>query len=336
MRDVARLAGVSVQTVSNVINQRHQEMSTQTQQRVLEAVRELDFHPNSVGRALRARRSRTLGFLILDADRGFLADPMTDLIVSGVGDVVRDRGYSLLIHAGRPDDEQGDGLVRALAEQQLDGMLLMLSGPAELRHRFIDRAQAQSDHVMLFELDPRGRVGSVTAENGRAAEELVEHLAARGHRRIAFAASEVSWPMVEERHAGYVSALARLDLERDAALEVFEGVWTPEQGARAARRLMDLPEPPTAIMAGNDLLALGAVRALGESGRSVPGDVAVVGFNDFDFAAYTTPRLTTVRIPGYEMGVRAATELIDGLDVDGASPPRRHVLPVQLRLRDSA
>lgn len=337
MRDVARAAGVSVQTVSNVVNQRHHEMSPETQRRVLEAVRELDFHPNSVGRALRAKRSRTLGFLILDPERGFLADPMTDLIVAGIGDVARDRGYSLLIHAGRPDaEEDREQLLRAVAHQQVDGVFLLLSGPPELRQWYIDRAWERGTQVMLFERDPRGRVGSVTAENQRAAAELVEYLAGRGHRRIAFAASKVAWPMVEERHLGYLAALEALGLERDRELEVFEGAWTPANGASIARRLMGLPHPPTAVMAGNDLLALGAVRALGELGLAVPGDVAVVGFNDFDFSAHTTPQLTTAHIPGYQMGLQAATELIDGLDGAGSPEPRQHVLPTELRLRESA
>lgn len=335
MKDVAAHAGVSVQTVSNVVNGRDRETSPPTRERVLEAVRELGFHPNSVGRALRAQRSRALGFLILDPERHFLSDPMTDMIVAGIADIARDRGYSLLIHAGRPDRAQEE-LLRAVVQREVDGVVMLLSGPPELRRWYVDRAVELGTQVMLLERDERRLVPSVTAENGRAASALVEHLVACGHERIAFIASEVSWPMIEDRHAGYVEALKRLGLRRDPQLEVFAGAWTPENGAAIARRLLGLRDRPTAIMGGNDLLALGALDTAIELGLAVPGDVAITGFDDFEFAAYTRPRLTTVSVPGYEMGLRAAETLIADLESEAPGSPQQHVLPAELRVRESA
>ena len=117
---------------------------------------------------------------------------------------------------------------------------------------------------------------------------------------------------------------------------MFAGAWNPENGAALTRGLLGLADPPTAIMCGNDLLALGALDTAIELGLDVPGQVAITGFDDFEFAAYTRPRLTTVSVPGYEMGVRAAEELITGLESEVRAGPVGHVLPVQLRLRDSA
>lgn len=337
MRDVAGQAGVSLQTVSNYVNGRFNLMSAETRERVGRELDRLGYWPNASARSLRAKRTMTLGFLVLDEGARFLADPMTDLIIAGIGDVARDNGYALLIQAARPDPDDTDRLFSPLLEDRVDGAFLFLSGAPSVRRRTIRRVDELGFSFVVFEQAPAGvPVVSVTAENRQGARQLTEHLLGRGHRRIAFVSTRTPWPMVEERLRGYREALSAASVVAPE-LEVTDGVWDPADGARMAERLLDLPEPPTAIMCGNDLLALGALQAARIRGLRVPDDVAVTGFNDFEFAQFADPPLTTVRVPGYDLGRLGAESLIARLG--GEEPPaggRRLTLPVELQLRGSA
>jgi LacI family transcriptional regulator len=337
MRDVAGRAGVSLQTVSNFVNGRFNLMSEDTRRRVGRELEQLGYRPNAAARSLRAKRTMTLGFLVLDEDARFLADPMTDLIIAGIGDVARDNGYSLLIQGARPARDDADRLFSPLLEERVDGAFLFLSGAPSVRRRTIRRMDELGFTGVVFEQVPAGLSAvSVTAEDRAGARLLAEHLLARGHRRIAFITTRTPWPMVEERLRGYREALAVAGVT-DPTLEATEGVWDPADGARMAERLLAGPDPPTAIMCGNDLLALGALQAARIRGLRVPDDVAVTGFNDFEFASFADPPLTTVRVPGNDLGRVGAESLIARLDGDESSAAGSQLrLPVELRLRESA
>ena len=328
MRDVAGQAGVSLQTVSNYVNGRLNLMSVETRERVGRELDRLGYWPNAAARSLRAKRTMTLGFLVLDEGARFLADPMTDLIIAGIGDVARDNGYSLLIQAARPEPDDVDRLFSPLLEERVDGAFLFLSGSPSVRRRTIRRVDELGSNFVVFEQAPAGvPVVSVTAENRAGARQLAEHLLERGHRRIAFVATRTPWPMVEERLRGYRDALAA-----PVAAPELAGRRRSGSGGRRrmAERLLELDEPPTAIMCGNDLLALGALQAARLRGLRVPGDVAVTGFNDFEFAQYADPPLTTVRVPGYDLGRIGAESLV--ARIGGELPPaggERLTLPVR-------
>ncbi|HET7450414.1 MAG TPA: LacI family DNA-binding transcriptional regulator [Gaiellaceae bacterium] len=340
MRDVAERAGVSLQTVSNYVNGRFNLMSAETRSRVGGELERLGYRPNAAARSLRAKRSMTLGFLVLDEGARFLADPMTDLIIAGIGDVARDHAYSLLIQAARPDPEDIESLFAPLLEERVDGAFLFLSGPPSIRRKTIRRMASLGFVFVVFEqAPPRVPVVSVTADNRGGARALTRHLIAAGHRRIAFISTRAPWPMVEERLRGYHDALSEAGIARDPSLELSEGVWAPSDGSGMAAQLLDLKSPPTAIMCGNDLLALGAVRAARVRKLRVPNDVAVTGFNDFEFAQFADPPLTTVGVPGYELGKLGAEALIAQLVRGDESVPvsgRRLTLPVEIKLRGSA
>ena len=336
MRDVAARAGVSLQTVSNHVNGRFNLMSEETRERVGRELERLGYTPNAAARSLRAKRTMTLGFLVLDEGARFLADPMTDLIIAGIGDVARDNGYSLLIQAARPDPDDADRIFTPLLEDRVDGAFLFLSGASSVRRKLIRRMDELGFSFVVFEQAPAGvPVVSVTAENRAGARRLAEHLLARGHRRIAFISTRTPWPMVEERLRGYRQAVSVAGVVAPE-LEVAEGVWDPADGSRMAERLLDLPDPPTAIMCGNDLLALGAMQAARTRGLRIPQDVAITGFNDFEFARFADPPLTTVRVPGYDLGRVGAESLIGRLGGDEPSAAGvRVTLPVELQLRGS-
>jgi DNA-binding LacI/PurR family transcriptional regulator len=336
MRDVAEHAGVSAQTVSNLVNNRLRQMSDETRARIEGAMVELGYHPNLTARSLRSARTTTIGFLLLDEGARYLADPMTDQVIAGVGDIARDRGYSVLIHAGRPGPPDS-GLLKPVLESRVDGVLLFLSGPPAQRAWYPERAaELHVPTVVLEEAqNGDGLQMCVTADNRTGARRLAEHLIRGGHTRIAFIAARQPWPMVEQRHLGYCEALAAAGIERDRSCELFEGVWDAADAGAMVDRLLALPDPPTAVMGGNDLLAIGVMRQARARGLRVPDDLAVTGFNDFAFAEFVDPPLTTVHVPGYEMGCAAAQLLIEHLDGEEISEP--HItLPVELRLRGSA
>ena len=333
LRDVATAADVSVQTVSNLVNGRTHLMSEVTRDRVQQAMTTLDYRPNATARGLRAGDTKALGFLVLDEDARFLADPMTDLIMGGIGDVARERGYGLLIQAARPGDPDS-GLLTPLAEHRVDGAMLLLSGSRATRRTYSKRVAALGYPSVLFEEQSNHAKGvyTVTAANREGARTLASHLIDRGHDRIAFIAAAVPWPMIEERHAGYLQALAARGTEPADELQIFRGGWDPASGESMAESLLSLRQPPTAIMAGNDLLAIGALRAGRVRGRRIPEDLAVAGFNNFQFSAFVEPPLSTVAIPAYDMGEAAAWMLIDHLE---GSRPKSKEFPVELMLRGS-
>jgi len=331
MRHVAARAEVSVQTVSNLINNRFHLMGEETRARVERAMNDLGYHPNVAARTLRSSRTETLCFLLLDEGNRFLADPMTDLIIAGIGDLARDRGYGLLIRAARPH-EPDPALIKPLLENRADGAFLFLSGKPDLRNWYINRLGDLGFPFILLERSDDPQMFTVTADDRAGARRLTEHLIAQGHERIAFMTTKVPWPMLEQRLLGYRDAL------REAGLKPMVrsgGTWTPTSGAEQAERVLSGTTAPTAMMCGNDLLALGTIRAVRERGFSVPEDIAVTGFDDFDFAQFADPALTTVRIPGYDIG-RAAGEVLIGV-LEGDPPAERHVVfPVALELRESA
>ncbi|MBS1862179.1 MAG: LacI family DNA-binding transcriptional regulator [Actinobacteria bacterium] len=330
MRDVAERAGVSVQTVSNLVNGREHEMTLETRERVTQAMIVLDYRPNATARGLRSQRTRALGFLVLDDDAKFLADPMTDMIMAGAGDVARENGYGMLIQSERFNGAD-DHLLRPLRESRVDGVLLYLSGEPNMRAALIRRVVEMGYPGVIFGESPDAQLASVTAANYEGAFQLASHLLEKGHRRIAFAAARTSWPQIEDRYSGYRAALQQAGIEPARELQLFRGRWDAAAGVELAEALLDLREPPTAIMAANDLLALGVMHAARARGLQVPGDLAISGFNDFAFSAFVEPSLTTVSLPVYDMGRAAAMALVDRLEGSEAVASQQFEVEVLLR-----
>jgi DNA-binding LacI/PurR family transcriptional regulator len=335
MKDVAADAGVSLQTVSNLVNGRLEQMSQPTRQRVEQTMQRLGYHPNSSAQSLRSARTRTLGFLVLDEHRAFLADPLTALLIAGVGDVARAHHFGILIQGAQPDDAE-DELLAPVREHRIDGAFVLLSGKPEVRRRYVDRLRDLGEEFVLFdEVISDSALLSVRAAERDGGARLTEHLLQRGHTRIAFMAAGVPWAVLEQRFLGYCDALGAAGIKRASELERFEvRGYQPEGAAEVVLKLLSLEEPPTAIICGSDLLALAAIQCIRESGRKVPESVAVAGFDDFEFSSRVEPALTTVAVPAYEMGRTAAQMLIQRLE--GDDPQLRHaVFGVDLRIRAS-
>jgi len=334
MRDVADAAGVSLQTVSNLVNGRTNQMTPETSSRIRGVMDDLGYHPNFAARGLRSSRSRTFGFLILDDSSRFLADPMTDLFMSGLGDVLRDQGYALLIQASLQDNPI-EQLLQPVHEGRVDGAVVFLSGPASMRARYIQQLRKLSAPVLLLQEHELAEADlpGLSADDFGGARDLCRHLIERGHRRIGFLTAEHRWSAIEARFSGYLAAHAEADLTADPEHAVWRGGFDPLSASESAGALLDLRSRPTAIMCANDLIALGVLKAARDRGLRVPADLAVTGFDDFDFAAAVLPALTTVAIPGYEMGRLAARVMIDS--GAGGGSRAQHRFPTELRVRES-
>lgn len=329
MRDIARLANVSIATVSAVVNGKG-KVSAELAARVHQAMEALDYHPNHLARSLRARQTLTVGMMIPDVTNPFFMD-----IMSGVQHEARLHGYSVIFCDANENPELERQHLRTLFSRRVDGVLLAPTDSETAQ----DRATKRRFPMVFFDRVPAGFKGSaVVTDNVDAARTAADHLITLGHERIAIITGRLNLSNGSERLEGFKQALyaARLSLRR----EYFRlGDFGLESGYRCALELMSLSSPPTAVFSCNNQMTLGLMRALGELGIPCPGRVSVLGFDDFDWAASFSPRLTTIAQPSYEMGKEAMVLLMQKIQAhleEGApAEDRVLVLKNELRVRES-
>ncbi|WP_237722530.1 LacI family DNA-binding transcriptional regulator [Singulisphaera acidiphila] len=333
MRDVAKQAGVSLQSVSNVLNGRTSQMREETRQRIVQSIRDLNYQPNVQARGLRLQCTKTIAFLTIDPAVRFLSDPFHVAILSGMVDTLRQQDYGLLVQGFHPD--QAGGVFRRLVHQRrFDGAVVHLSGSPDRRAEHIEElASTGSPFVLIEDRAEAPTAACVLADDRGGAAAAVAFLQAEGHQRIGFLATDRLWPAVEKRIAGYEEAIY-------AGGGRWSKVWEVEretvEGARNRVEAVLRDDPTvTAILCANDVLAVGAIQAAKQLGRKVPTSLSIIGFDDFDFAQYVDPPLTTVALPGVEMGGRAAELLLTYIQ-NGKFDTPEVVFPTRLIRRGSA
>lgn len=334
IREVAKRAGVSLQTVSNVLNGRNSQVGAKTRERVLRSIEELGYQPNLHARGLRSQRTYTVAFLTVDPSAHFLADPFHNAILSGMADILRDNDFGLLVQALRPA-QPAEAFDRLFKQRRFDGAVVHLSGQPSARKRCIGQLLESGCPFVLIEERVAGATSvSVRADNRTGASQAVEHLRSRGHRRMGFFYyAEPPWPAIEERLAGVEAALRAEKLPAPSRWTVDEESF---ERSRAAMEEILRGEPAvTAVVCSNDVLAVGALQAAKALGRKVPGELAIVGFDDFDFARYVEPPLTTIALPGYDMGRRSA-ELLLAYFQQGSFDDKEVLFPTKLIIRGTA
>jgi LacI family transcriptional regulator len=324
MRDVAVLAGVSLKTVSRVIND-EPGVAVATAARVGAAIDQLDFQRNDLARSLRqGGTSSTLGLVIED-----VANPFYSAIAQAVEAAARERGYMLITASCEEDPERERELVQALLRRRVDALLLV---PASRDHAYLARESADGTPVVFLDRPPVGLdADCVLLDNLGGARAAVEHLLAHGHERIALVADPDVLYTAAERYAGYRQALDAAGVPvRDDLVRL--GTHDAGQAEAVVRELLALPPDrrPTALFAGNNRHAVGALRAL----RGAERPVALVGFDDFELADLLAIPTTVVRHDSPRMGAQAAALAFDRLDGD-EHPPRRVVVPTELIVRGS-
>lgn len=325
MRDVAEHAGVSATTVSHVINETRL-VSDELRERVLAAIDELDYRPNHLARSLRRGRTHTIGMIIPTGINPYFAE-----IAQGVEETSFEEGYSVILCNSKGSPDKARTYADVLVEKQVDGILLV---SVELSVEGIRTLQAQQVPLVVVNRDISGsRTDSVLVDQAHGSYLGTRHLTGQGHRRVACITGPSDLTPSAERIAGYRQGLAEAGVPVDESL-ILESSLDFEGGYEAACQLIPMARSPTAVVAGNDLMALGTIRAAREMGRRVPEDLSVVGYDDVILASYSIPPLTTIAQPRHEIGVLAATLLLERMR-DPDLPPRQRSLDVSLVVRQS-
>jgi LacI family transcriptional regulator len=323
MRDVAALAGVSIKTVSRVVN-REPGVSTELASRVLDAVALLGYRHNLTASSLRRadQKTATIGLLLDDS-----SNPFSSELLRAIEDVAWERGTLALAGSSDEDPDRQRELLHALASRRVDGLIAVPASGNQgslLRERLLGRPMVLVDR-------PAPEADSVTVDNRAGAARALRHLVAGGHRRVAFLGDLRSLWTATERHAGYVEGLAAEGIALDPHLVVMD-VRGVDAAERAVSALLSSAEPPTALLTGQNLITIGAIHALQRLG--LQHRVALVGFDDFPLADLLDPRVSVVAQDPSAIGRAAAELLFARLDGD-SRPPQQVVVPTRLIARGS-
>jgi LacI family transcriptional regulator len=333
LEDIAAKAGVSRSTVSRVING-HPYVSAATRSKVESIIKQEGFIPNPAARTLVTQRTQVIGIVIpyplLDV---FAADEphYFATIIRGISEITQQREYAMLLWLGSSHEEEDRFCERILKNRTMDGLIIIASVEADtqLVENLLDD---QVPFVMIGRpMQHADHISYISVDNANAAQQVVQYLLGLGRRRIGTITGNRENVDAKDRLAGYRTALHRLGIPVDENL-IVEGQFNREWGYLGMKQL--LQHDIDALFAHNDSIAAGAIRAIVESGRRVPEDIAVVGFDDLPSAVQTTPRLTTIRQPVLHLASRASTLLLDLIEgkING---PGQILLPTQLIIRES-
>ena len=327
IRDVARLSGVSPMTVSRMIND-SERVSPETRRRVEEAISELGYVPSRLARGLSRQRTGTLAVIVPD-----VANPFFTAIVRAAEEVARRADYHVILCDTRADLGVERGVIEELIAHRVEGAVI-----APVSDRTATHLRRLAEFGVPFVLIDRRIPGVdcdvVLGDSSSGARQLVEHLVSLGHRRIGFIVESDDVSTARDRRAGYEAALKAAGIALDPEL-VAHAAPDPSGGSAGMSRLLELEERPTAVFTVNNLVALGAIEAVRAAGLEVPDDVALVCFDDIEYASRLYPFLTAMEQPAQTFGTLGTQLLLER--IEGRGPERRHevVLPGEFIIRKS-
>jgi LacI family transcriptional regulator len=328
IKDVARLSGVSSMTVSRVING-SERVSPETRQRVQGAIAELGYVPSRLARGLIRQKTGTLALIVPD-----VANPFFTLIVRGAEDVARRAGYRMILCDTRADLAIEREVIEEMLAHRVEGIVIAPVSDRSKAH--LERlARFGVQFVLIDRTVPGIESDVVVGDSAGGARRLVEHLISLGHRRIGFITESDDVSTARDRRQGYESALAAAGLPLDPSLTVRSTV-DPAGGFDGMRRLLELNEPPTAVFTVNNLVALGAIEAVRARDLEVPDDVALVCFDDIEYASRLYPFLTVMAQPAETLGSLGTQLLLERVEGRAPEQPRVVVLPAQFVVRKSS
>lgn len=311
--DIARMAGVSKATVSRVLNDKP-DVDPTTRERITRLMNEYGFIPSIAASGLAGGRPRLLGVLIPS-----LTWPLMPEVMRGIGELVEQTPYELVVYTMSQNQDRSSVIDRILAARLTSGLLAVFPGQSTDHLK-----QLHDEGFPVVMIDDQGTATTtpwVGTDNQTGAYQVVRHLIGLGHRRIAHIQGPAQYKVSRDRYVGYCDALIEAGIALDPSL-VVEGDFKPPSGRVCGAELLELPQPPSAIFAGNDETAYGVMAAAAERGVRIPDDLALAGFDDIAPSAHVHPALTTVRQPFYEMG-QAATRLLLSL-VEAPRPVKTH------------
>lgn len=331
LRDVAELAKVHPSTASRALNPLGSStVNAATSARVAEAARKVGYQPNSLARGLRLNRTFTIGMLIPD-----ITNPLFPPISRGIEDRLTQDGYTLILANTSDDAAKERAIVELIGKRRVDGLLL---ATAERTYPLLEELRASGVPVVLINRvtdDPP--VSSVVGDDHAGIGLAVRHLVSLGHRRIGFVGGTRAVSTGLLRYQAFLSWMQSSGLDPDPELIEIASWFRQQPGHESCSALLDRRPDVTAIVGGNDLIALGCYAALAERGLAVPDDVSIVGYNDIPFTEYFAPPLTSIRIPHYELGRRAAELVLDAIQGPPAETPVSvHLAPSLVVRRSTA
>ena len=330
IRDIAEDAGVSIATVSRVLN-KSQPVSEELRERVMASVERLGYRPNPVARSLRTRRTFVIGVIVPNISNAYFTD-----IVRAIEDVALEAGYVVTVCSSDQDLAKERRYVDVLRNRMVDGVLIAVA----------DRTQSQVSPlteskvpVVLIDrrLEASSNGDSVTVDTRHGAYVAVQHLFQRGYSRIGIVGGPSAVSTALDKIEGYKDALREHSVPLDEGL-VFEGDYTEASGADIARRIFQMDNPPQAVLIANNLMTLGFFKVVKEYGLRVPHDIAFVSFDDSTWASLADPPVTLVDQPTYELGKTATEILLDRMDSEASdvhAEARHLVLRPRLIVRGS-
>jgi len=326
LHTVAAHAGVSIATVSKVVNGVRYGISEATLEKVLASVAELGYRPNRAGRGLRTLRRSIIGLAIVDPSPAFLADPFTTNLVAGLSNHLSERGFGLLLHGIKPGQVDASFLVK---ETVVDGLCLLLSGSSEERRDTTRLFVGLGQPLVVFQEAPSESIADacfVNQDDGAGATALAHQVLRRGPKTALIVIPDIVWPAIELR----LAAFSRILESAEVAVTVLRcDESNPDAIADTIGAHIDTAGRPDVILGANDNIAIVAMRLLQARGARVPEDVAVTGFNAFPSNDYAGLNLTTVRSAAYALGELGGRLMLERLETEGFEK-REYTLPVQI------
>jgi LacI family transcriptional regulator len=302
MKDVAKIAGVSIQTVSAVINGKL-GITPETTARVNEAIQQLGYRPYSVARSLRTGQTRTLALILTDIN-----NPSFSTIAIAAEDIAHSFGYNLVLYNTHDDPEREASYVRSVSERWMDGVIFVATGDHMTSLDYLNAARIPT---VAIDRIPMGYSGpSVTMNNYKVGTLAARHLVELGHRCIAHISGPSRLLLARDRTAGFLAELDRSGVTPGLCAAA-EGNWLCQSGYTAMQEVLRGSARPTAVFAANDRMAIGAMAAIAEAGLRVPDDISIIGVDDIEVSAYQNPPLTTLRQSFPEMASQCVHLLID-------------------------
>jgi LacI family transcriptional regulator len=326
MKDIAKRAKVSVITVSRALNNRP-DINPETKKRILKIARDLNYTTDQLARGLVTRKTRTIGVLVPDNVDSFYA-----AVVQGIGDECRERGYGIFLWNTLDSADKELECLRQAREKRTDGILLY---PVQADKRYINELKLSSSPIVFLNRhtdDPHS--DHVMNDNVHGAYLAIQHLIKKGHRKIAYVCAKPDSSTGQERIAGCRKAIAEAGFPSES-LELLFCEENIESSYQLVKVLVAREQRPSAIFMWDDRLAVSAIKAIHEIGLRIPDDVAVVGYDDIEIAAYLYPPLTTVHQPSHQIGETAARILLNKLEQKDTLTPHKIVLKPNLVIRET-
>jgi DNA-binding LacI/PurR family transcriptional regulator len=330
IKDVAKKAGVSPSTVSRVIAD-HPRISAETSRRVKEIMDELGYHPNLMAKSLVSRTTRTIAVILPKPAEELLLNFFFYELIRGVLAQLTRAGYDLLMAGGSNEQEELETVMRLVRGGRIDGLLLLYSRSSDPIIHFL--REEKMPFVLIGRSLDYEDVPSVDNDNVQAAYDATKHLITQGQKRIGFVSGPAKLAMTQDRMTGYTRALVEAGLPFKQGW-VVEGEFLLESGYRAMASIMSQPEPPTALVVIDDVVAFGVLKGLAELGYRIPHDVAIVSFNNIALSELTMPPITSVDVGTYQLGYTASQMVLRM--IQQVEITVRQIIPHRLVVRESS